>query len=30
MIASGQPLTGEAVTGVMARYATVPATEYAP
>jgi mannose-6-phosphate isomerase-like protein (cupin superfamily) len=30
MIASGQPLTGEAITGVMARYATVPATEYAP
>jgi mannose-6-phosphate isomerase-like protein (cupin superfamily) len=29
MIASGQPLTAEAVTGVMARYATVPATEYA-
>ena len=29
MITSGQPMTGEAVTGVMARYATVPATEYA-
>ena len=29
LIASGQPMTGEAVTGVMARYATVPATEYA-
>jgi quercetin dioxygenase-like cupin family protein len=27
MIASGQPLTGEAVISVMARYATVPATE---
>jgi mannose-6-phosphate isomerase-like protein (cupin superfamily) len=29
MITSRQPMTGEAVTGVMARYATVPATEYA-
>jgi mannose-6-phosphate isomerase-like protein (cupin superfamily) len=28
MLASGQALTGEAVTGVMARYATVPATDY--
>ena len=27
MLASGQPLTDEAVTGVMARYATVPATD---
>ena len=29
MIASGQPVTGEAVAGVMVRYATVPATDYA-
>ena len=29
MIASGRPLTGDAVMGVMARYATVPATDYA-
>jgi oxalate decarboxylase/phosphoglucose isomerase-like protein (cupin superfamily) len=29
MIASGQPMTGEAAAGVMARYATVPATDYA-
>lgn len=28
MIASGQPMTAEAVVGVMARYATVPATDY--
>jgi mannose-6-phosphate isomerase-like protein (cupin superfamily) len=30
MIASGQAVTGEAVAGVMSRYATVPATDYAP
>jgi quercetin dioxygenase-like cupin family protein len=30
LIASGQPPTGEAIVGVMARYATVPATGYAP
>ena len=29
MVASGQPLTGDAVVGVMARYDTVPATDYA-
>ena len=29
MIASGQPLTGAAVVGVMARYDTVPATGFA-
>ncbi len=29
MIASGQPLTEAATLGVMARYATVPATDYA-
>ena len=29
MLASGQPMTAEAVTGVMARYQTVPATDYA-
>jgi quercetin dioxygenase-like cupin family protein len=29
MIASGQPLTDEAAAGVMARYATVPAADYA-
>jgi hypothetical protein len=28
MIASGQPMTAEAAAGVMARYATVPATDY--
>ena len=28
MIASGQPITGGAIAGVMARYATVPATDY--
>ena len=30
MIASGQAVTGDAVAGVMSRYATVPATDYAP
>jgi len=30
VIASGRPLTDDAVTGVMARYATVPATDFAP
>jgi mannose-6-phosphate isomerase-like protein (cupin superfamily) len=30
MIASGQPLSDEAVTGVMARYATVPASQPGP
>ena len=30
MIESGQQLTPDAVAGVMARYATEPATEYAP
>jgi mannose-6-phosphate isomerase-like protein (cupin superfamily) len=30
MIASGQAVTGQAVAGVMSRYATVPATDYAP
>jgi mannose-6-phosphate isomerase-like protein (cupin superfamily) len=30
MIASGQAMTGEAVVDVMSRYATVPATDYAP
>jgi mannose-6-phosphate isomerase-like protein (cupin superfamily) len=30
MIASGQPMTDEAVIKVMADYATEPATEYAP
>ena len=29
MIAAGQPLTGDAVVGVMARYDTVPATDFA-
>jgi mannose-6-phosphate isomerase-like protein (cupin superfamily) len=29
MIASGQPMTGEAVAAAMARYATTPATDYA-
>ena len=29
MVASGQPLTGDAVVGVMARYDTVPATDFA-
>jgi len=29
MIAAGQPLTGDAVVGVMARYDTVPATDVA-
>jgi quercetin dioxygenase-like cupin family protein len=29
MIASGQPMTDEATAAVMARYATVPATDYA-
>src|SRR5215471_700302 len=29
MIAAGQPLTGDAVAGVMARYDTVPATDFA-
>jgi mannose-6-phosphate isomerase-like protein (cupin superfamily) len=29
LIASGQPLTGQALTAAMARYATVPATSYA-
>ena len=28
-IAAGQPLTGDAAAGVMARYATVPATDFA-
>jgi hypothetical protein len=30
MIASGQPLTNAAIVAVMARYATVPATDFAP
>ncbi len=30
MIASGQPMTPDATVRVMGRYATVPATEYAP
>jgi mannose-6-phosphate isomerase-like protein (cupin superfamily) len=30
MIASGHAMTGEAVVDVMSRYATVPATDYAP
>ena len=30
MIASGQPMTAGTITGVMARYATVPATSFAP
>jgi mannose-6-phosphate isomerase-like protein (cupin superfamily) len=30
MIASGQPMTDGTITGVMARYATVPATSFAP
>jgi mannose-6-phosphate isomerase-like protein (cupin superfamily) len=30
MIASGQPMTPDATVRVMARYGTVPATEYAP
>jgi oxalate decarboxylase/phosphoglucose isomerase-like protein (cupin superfamily) len=30
MIASGQPPSDEAVESVMARYATEPATDYAP
>lgn len=30
MIASGRPMTDEAVTEVMSRYATTPATEYTP
>ena len=30
MIAAGQPLSDQAVVGVMARYATVPATGFAP
>ena len=29
MIAAGQPRTGDAVVGVMARYGTVPATDFA-
>jgi oxalate decarboxylase/phosphoglucose isomerase-like protein (cupin superfamily) len=29
MIASGQPVTPRDAVGVMARYATVPATDYA-
>ena len=29
MIAAGQPLTGDVVLGVMARYDTVPATDFA-
>jgi oxalate decarboxylase/phosphoglucose isomerase-like protein (cupin superfamily) len=29
MIAAGQPLTGDAVIGVMARYDTVPAVDFA-
>jgi hypothetical protein len=29
MIAAGQPVQAEAVAGVMARYATTPATDYA-
>jgi type I restriction-modification system DNA methylase subunit len=29
MIAAGQPFTPEAIVEVMARYATVPATDYA-
>jgi hypothetical protein len=29
MIAAGQPPTADAVIGVMARYDTVPATDYA-
>jgi hypothetical protein len=29
MVVSGQPMMGEAAAGVMARYATVPATDYA-
>ena len=29
MIAAGQPLSGDAVAGVMARYDTVPATDFA-
>ena len=28
MIATGEPLTGETVARVMARYATEPATDY--
>jgi mannose-6-phosphate isomerase-like protein (cupin superfamily) len=30
MIAAGHPMTGQAITSVMARYATVPATNFAP
>ena len=30
MIAAGQPLTGDAVAGAMARYNTEPATDFAP
>jgi mannose-6-phosphate isomerase-like protein (cupin superfamily) len=30
MVAAGQSLTNDAVTGVMARYATVPSTDFAP
>jgi pimeloyl-ACP methyl ester carboxylesterase/quercetin dioxygenase-like cupin family protein len=30
MVAGGTPMTPENVTGVMARYATTPSTEYAP
>ena len=30
LIASGQAMTGEATAAVMARYATVPAADYAP
>lgn len=29
MIASGQPMSAKAITDVMARYATVPATDFA-
>jgi oxalate decarboxylase/phosphoglucose isomerase-like protein (cupin superfamily) len=29
MIAAGQPLTGDAVAGAMARYDTEPATDFA-
>jgi mannose-6-phosphate isomerase-like protein (cupin superfamily) len=30
LISAGQPLTGEVIGDVMARYATTPGTEYAP
>jgi mannose-6-phosphate isomerase-like protein (cupin superfamily) len=30
MVSSGQPLTNAAIVAVMARYATVPATDFAP